>query len=133
MMIRLLFLTLLVTVFTVQAEESDPIGSPMWDYTREQFIGAAPYRFDDRVKVSLPAFTENSAQVPVHIDASALAGDIERIVVWADLNPIQHIFTYYPHPDVIPKVSQGSAEHCRQGDCALSFGCVAYTQCFASL
>ena len=105
MMIRLLLLTLLVTVTAVQAVESDPIQSPMWDYTRQQFIGSAPYHFDERVKVLLPAFAENPTQVPLQIDATALAGDIERIVVWADLNPIQHIFTYYPHPDVIPKVS----------------------------
>lgn len=105
MMIRLFLLTLLVTASAAQAVQSDPLESPMWDYTREQFIGSAPYEFDDRVKVSLPEFAENPTQVPLQIDATALAGDIERIVVWADLNPIQHIFTYYPHPDVIPKVS----------------------------
>ncbi|BBB25909.1 quinoprotein dehydrogenase-associated SoxYZ-like carrier [Amphritea japonica] len=104
-MVRFLFLILLAAASVVQAAESDPLQSPMWDYTREQFIGSAPYRFDERIKVSLPTFAENPTQVPLQIDATALAGDIERIVVWADLNPIQHIFTYFPHPDVIPKVS----------------------------
>lgn len=104
-MVRLIFLTLLVAASLVRAADPDPLQSPMWDYTREQFIGSAPYRFDERVVVSLPAFAENPTQVPLQIDATALAGDIERIIVWADLNPIQHIFTYFPHPDVIPKIS----------------------------
>lgn len=106
MIIRLLLLMLLVTVTVVQAEESDPIQSSMWDYTREQFIGSAPYHFDERVKVLLPALAENSIPVPLQIDATAPAGGIEHIVVWADHNPIQHIFTDYPHPDAIPELRQ---------------------------
>ena len=87
------------------ANEPDPLNSPLWDYMRQQFIGDAPFRFDPEVKVEVPTFAEDPTQVPITVDAQSLAGEIERIVVWADLNPIQHIFTYYPHPDVVPRVS----------------------------
>ncbi|KXJ51473.1 quinoprotein dehydrogenase-associated SoxYZ-like carrier [Neptuniibacter pectenicola] len=83
----------------------DPLESPLWDYMRQTFIGNEPYVFDDRVKVELPEFAEDPTQVPITVDASALSGDIQRIISWADLNPIQHIFTYYPHPDIIPRIS----------------------------
>ena len=91
----------------LQANElaGDPLNSVMWDYNRQIFLGDTPYVFDERVKIGVPDFAEDPTQVPVDVDASAFAGDIQRIVAWADLNPIQHIFTYYPHPDVVPKVS----------------------------
>ncbi|WP_286238466.1 quinoprotein dehydrogenase-associated SoxYZ-like carrier [Neptuniibacter halophilus] len=87
------------------AGQPDPLNSPLWDYMRQRYIGDQAYEFDPRVKVSVPDFAEDPTQVPVSIDAEALAGNIQRIVVWADLNPIQHIFTYYPHPRVVPRVS----------------------------
>jgi len=83
----------------------DPLGSVMWDYNRQIFLGNMPYEFDERVKVDLPEFAEDATQVPMAVDASALAGQIEKIVSWADLNPIQHIFTYFPSDAVSPKVS----------------------------
>ena len=86
--------------------QTDPLNSVMWDYNRQIFLGNnAEYVFDDRIKVGVPQFAEDPTQVPVDIDATALTGEIVRIVSWADMNPIQHIFTYYPHPDVLPKVS----------------------------
>lgn len=98
-----------------QASQSDPLESPLWDYMRQLFIGDAPYVFDDKVSVDVPEFAEDPTQVPITVNASALSGNIQKIVTWADLNPIQHIFTYYPHPDIVPRVSlrikvqQGSA------------------------
>lgn len=86
--------------------QADPLNSVMWDYNRQIFLGNnAEYVFDDRIKVGVPQFAEDPTQVPVDIDATALTGEIVRIVSWADMNPIQHIFTYYPHPDVLPKIS----------------------------
>ena len=87
------------------AAQQDPLESPLWDYMRQLFIGDGQYVFDDRIKVAVPDFAEDPTQVPIGVDASALAGNIERIVTWADLNPIQHIFTYHPHPDIVPRVS----------------------------
>ena len=83
----------------------DPLQSPMWDYLRHVFLGDTPYQFDDRIVVLVPPFAEDPTQVPVTVDATGLSEKIEKIVVWADLNPIQHIYTYYPLKDVKPNVS----------------------------
>jgi sulfur-oxidizing protein SoxY len=91
--------------FSANGAEPDPLESPLWDYMRTQFIGDDAYVFDDRVKVGLPEFAEDPTQVPIMVDASALSGNIKQIITWADLNPIQHIFTYYPHPEIVPRIS----------------------------
>lgn len=90
---------------TTLAGQSDPLESPLWDYIRDKFIGEQAYVFDPKVKVSVPEFAEDPTQVPITVNAEALAGNIKKIVVWADLNPIQHIFTYYPHKEIVPRVS----------------------------
>ncbi|NVK42835.1 MAG: quinoprotein dehydrogenase-associated SoxYZ-like carrier [Oceanospirillaceae bacterium] len=78
----------------------------MWDYLRTRFLGDDRYRFDDRVRVELPPFAEDPTQVPVTVDASALAQPVSRIILWADLNPIQHIATLHPLDDrVAPSLS----------------------------
>jgi sulfur-oxidizing protein SoxY len=96
-------------------EQQDPLESPLWNYLRQRFIGDAPYRFDALIKVRVPPFAEDPSQVPISIDARALAGQVERIVVWADFNPIQHIVTAWPHSDQVQpqlslriKVEQGT-------------------------
>ncbi|MEQ8824517.1 MAG: quinoprotein dehydrogenase-associated SoxYZ-like carrier [Filomicrobium sp.] len=77
------------------AGPKDPFDSPMWEDLRDEFIGDADYVFDPRVKVSVPLVVENQAQVPVTIDARQLKG-VEKVVVFADLNPIQHTLTLTP-------------------------------------
>lgn len=98
-------LVLMLSGGVMAATPDDPLKSVMWDYTRKIFLGDADYRFEPRIKVEVPAFAEDPAQVPISIDASAFAGDIERMVVWADLNPIQHIFDYYPLANASGRVS----------------------------
>ncbi|MCP4595826.1 quinoprotein dehydrogenase-associated SoxYZ-like carrier [Neptuniibacter sp.] len=88
-----------------QATEVDPLESPLWNSMRLLFIGEDKYVFDERVVVEVPEFAEDPTQVPITVNASALSGNIEKIVSFADLNPIQHIFTYYPHPEIVPRVS----------------------------
>lgn len=87
------------------AQQSDPLNSPMWDYNRQIFLGAMPWQFDERVVVEVPEFAEDPTQVPITIDAAAFAGDIQKVIAWADLNPIQHIFTLYPTDEANPRVS----------------------------
>lgn len=86
-------------------EQADPLQSPMWGYTRQIFLGHMPWQFDARVKVSAPPFAEDPTQVPITVDASALGGEIDKVIAWADLNPIQHIFTWFPGDKVKPRVS----------------------------
>ncbi|MCH9809000.1 MAG: quinoprotein dehydrogenase-associated SoxYZ-like carrier [Alphaproteobacteria bacterium] len=73
----------------------DPLDSVMWDEMREQFFGDASYTFDGAVKVSVPKVLENQAQVPVTVDARAL-GKVKKLVVFSDLNPVQHTLTMTP-------------------------------------
>ncbi|KAA0876428.1 quinoprotein dehydrogenase-associated SoxYZ-like carrier [Nitrincola tapanii] len=86
----------------VAAQTEDSV---MWDYTRKMFIGDATYSFDERIRVELPSFAEDSMQVPLGVDASGLNEPIQQMIAWADYNPIQHIFTYRPQAGVLPQVS----------------------------
>lgn len=79
----------------VADEPADPLQSPMWEDMREQFFGDARYEFDSRVKVRVPLVVENQAQVPVTVDARELQ-NVEKIIVFADLNPVQHTLTMTP-------------------------------------
>lgn len=70
----------------------DPLQSIMWTEMKQQFFGDDPVVFDESVKVSVPRVVENQAQVPITADARSLAG-VRKVIVFADLNPIQHVAT----------------------------------------
>ena len=74
---------------------ADPLDSVMWEDMAKRFFNSGPIVFDQRVKVMLPASAEDQFQVPVTVDASALSG-VEEIVIVADLNPVAHVLTYRP-------------------------------------
>jgi len=77
----------------------DPLGSMQWPTLLRKHIGQAPWRFSPDVLVKGPDFAEDAMNVPVFLDARALvrsAGPIERIVLLADRNPIQHILDFEP-------------------------------------
>jgi len=65
----------------LRAEPSadDPLRSFMWGEMHQRLLGGEPFEFDDRVKVLAPGDAEDSMNVPVLVDASALP-DVERIV-----------------------------------------------------
>ncbi|AKM10707.1 quinoprotein dehydrogenase-associated SoxYZ-like carrier [Croceicoccus naphthovorans] len=73
----------------------DPLGSPMWEYHAKKLFAGAPVRFDPAVKVILPVIAEDQHVVPVTVDARALAG-VQRILIFADLNPIPVAIDYRP-------------------------------------
>jgi sulfur-oxidizing protein SoxY len=74
---------------------SDPLDSSMWREMHERLLDGAPVVFDDRIKVIAPMSAEDSLNVPVKVDASAL-DDVRRIVVFADFNPIPRILEFEP-------------------------------------
>ncbi|MGL4397821.1 MAG: quinoprotein dehydrogenase-associated SoxYZ-like carrier [Hyphomicrobium sp.] len=85
--------------FAAEADAStaaaDPLGSPVWaDIVKKHFAGSA-ITFDPRVKVIAPTVIENQAQVPITADARGVPNVVKLIVV-ADLNPIQHVLTLTP-------------------------------------
>jgi sulfur-oxidizing protein SoxY len=77
----------------------DPLGSMQWPALRQKHMGQDAWRFSDAVQVKGPTYAEDAMNVPILIDARALqrtVGPIERIVVLADRNPIQHILDFEP-------------------------------------
>ncbi|WP_040640565.1 quinoprotein dehydrogenase-associated SoxYZ-like carrier [Zestomonas thermotolerans] len=101
-LLGLLFLPCLV----LAATSEDPLKSSMWDFHRQRLLGTEPVLFDERVLLEVPPFAEDARQVPIRVDASALAGQVVRMVAWAELNPIPHIFTFHPHsPQVRPMLA----------------------------
>lgn len=89
-------LSLLMSVALVNASPpDDPLASPMWKDMVQRLLGDGTVVFDDRIKVVVPSVVEDQAQVPVTADARALA-NVEKLLVFADLNPIQHILTLKP-------------------------------------
>lgn len=104
------------------ASTRDPTNSPLWPSMVDAYIGVAPLAFDERVKVDLPPVTEDQTQVPLAIDARALVGPIDEILVIADLNPFPLTVRFRPlkaQPFLAlrMKVEQGTAIHAavRQG------------------
>jgi len=73
----------------------DPLGSPMWEADARTLFGDDPVRFDERVHVIFPEIAENQRVFPVAVDARGIAG-VERIVLFADLNPIPVAVDYRP-------------------------------------
>lgn len=74
---------------------SDPLRSPLWSGMRQRMLGSDPVVFDARVQLRMPATAENPLAVPVEVRFDGLAG-AERVLVFADLNPIPKILDYRP-------------------------------------
>jgi len=73
----------------------DPFASVQWEDMRTAFLQGEAVQFDGRVKVKTPSFAENPMSVPVTVDATQLA-NVEKIIIFADFNPIPLIARYYP-------------------------------------
>ncbi|RJG08684.1 quinoprotein dehydrogenase-associated SoxYZ-like carrier [Pseudomonas cavernicola] len=83
----------------------DPMPSVMWQFYQQRMLGDAPFVFDDKVLLEVPPFAEDARQVPIQVDARAYAGQVQKIVAWAELNPIPRIFTFVPGERVQPLVA----------------------------
>ncbi|WP_228273754.1 quinoprotein dehydrogenase-associated SoxYZ-like carrier [Rhodocyclus tenuis] len=77
------------------AAAADPLASARWEEMRRGVLGGTAAVFDAQVKVLAPANAENPTQVPVTVDATALA-DVAEVVVFADFNPIVEVLRFYP-------------------------------------
>ena len=77
----------------------DPLGAMTWPTLRRQHIGASPMRFSPEVKVQGPAFADDAMNVPLLVDARALAqtgGGIDHIRVVVDRNPVREVLVFEP-------------------------------------
>lgn len=96
--VRVVMALLLVTASLpayARAYPADPLGSPMWQAHARTLFGDDPVRFDPRVRVAFPAIAENQRVFPVAVDARAIPG-VQRIILFADLNPIPVAIDYRP-------------------------------------
>lgn len=83
---------------------SDPLQSGMWSYHQKNLLGdPEKIEFDDRVIVRAPASAEDSFNVPVLVDATALK-NVTQMVFLVDYGPIPKILTYWPE-QAEPKIS----------------------------
>ena len=99
---RSVLLGLLGLPLLASAVEGDPLPSVMWDYHHQRLLNNEPFVFDERVKVSVPPFAEDSRQVPVEIDARALPGRFSRMLLWAELNPLPRVFSLRASAELVP-------------------------------
>jgi len=74
---------------------ADPLNSGNWDWVRDILFEDAETVFDDRVLVKAPRYAEDNMNVPFVVDARAL-DDVQKIVVFADSNPILRVLSMEP-------------------------------------
>ncbi len=98
LVLPLILTTCLLAAPALALDTADPLGERgRWADMQRQFYRDGPVAFDPRVRVEVPANAEDAMNVPVAIDARALAGEqIERIVVVADYNPILKVLEFEP-------------------------------------
>ena len=77
------------------ATTADPLNSGNWEWVRDFLFDDAETVFDDRVLVRAPRYAEDNMNVPFVVDARAL-GDVQKIVVFADSNPILRVLSMEP-------------------------------------
>jgi sulfur-oxidizing protein SoxY len=67
----------------------------MWKEMHERLLKGAPVVFDKRVRVEVPEEAEDSMNLPLWVDASAL-GEVQRLMIFAELNPIPKVLEMEP-------------------------------------
>jgi sulfur-oxidizing protein SoxY len=110
----LLALPMPAAAATADASEGDPHRSLAWpEIKRELAQTGGRVVFSDKVQVQGPTFAEDPMNVPISVNAKAL-GDVQRIVVVVDRNPIRKVLDFQPLA-ALPaiafrfKLEQGSA------------------------
>lgn len=78
------------------AEPADPLGSARWSEMELMMFDEGEVVFDERVRVIAPPFGENPLDIPIMVDATALA-DVREILVFSDFNPILKVLRFEPH------------------------------------
>ena len=88
---------LILPVTGPAAVGGDAFDSGMWPLHREAYLGeTAPWSNDPAVAVLAPKAAEDSAHVPFLIDATALQGQVDEILVTIDYSPFAHGLTFRP-------------------------------------
>lgn len=93
----LLGISLLASHATLALEmPEDPLESFGWKTMYHLYFKDQPVVFDELLEVIVPSSAEDSMHVPVAVRFDELAGPVEKILVFADYNPIPKVLEYYP-------------------------------------
>lgn len=101
----LLLLALFAWGWEAHAGQSDPVASAMWGYYHQRLLAGEPFVFDEQIRLEVPPFAEDARQVPIQVNASAYQGRVQRMLAWAELNPIAQIFDFAPGPALVPNLA----------------------------
>lgn len=96
--IRTLFAAILVGLVWTGAPafaDGDPLRSPGWHIMEDRFFRDARVVHDDRVEVLAPPGAEDTTAVPGLVRVHGIE-DVQRLLVFADLNPIPRILEMRP-------------------------------------
>ncbi|WP_372802050.1 quinoprotein dehydrogenase-associated SoxYZ-like carrier [Paracoccus seriniphilus] len=75
----------------------DPFDSGMWpDHRRDFLDDPQDWRHDPALLVLTPPNAEDPGHVPVLVDATALDGPVDRIVVSIDYSPLPKVLVFHP-------------------------------------
>lgn len=95
------FLAILLCAATLLAPAAacatppDPLDSARWGDMLKTFFPGETVVFDSRVRVRGPEFAEDSLNVPISVDATALP-NVREVLVFADFNPILAVLRFFP-------------------------------------
>lgn len=89
-------LLLSACAFNAQSADAPLPPSTMWDYYHQRLLDNGDFVFDPHIQVLTPPFAEDARQVPIEIDARKLEGEVKKIMLWAELNPIPQIMVVEP-------------------------------------
>jgi sulfur-oxidizing protein SoxY len=88
---RYLLYLVLVFTFGQNIYANNPVPSPAFNDIVKDILKNKKYIFDDKnIKISVPQFADNPAQVPIFADAKKIIG-AKRMILVADLNPTMQI------------------------------------------
>lgn len=90
-----LMAALFLLLSPVAGAVTDPLHSPMWHIIQKYMLNDEPIVFDPNVRVLTPEKAEDPMAVPIAIHVDGLE-NIKKILVFADLNPIQKVIVYKP-------------------------------------
>ena len=108
-----IFLLLVLFLISLNAQNKNPIISPIFDDLIKPIVGNDKYIFDDNnIILKVPNFADNPFQVPIYVNGTKIL-NAKRLVLFADYNPISNIIdmeleSFLPVISANIKVAQGT-------------------------
>ena len=86
-----IFLLFVLFLISLNAQNKNPIISPIFDDLIKSIVADEKYIFDDdNIILKVPDFADNPFQVPIYVNGMKIL-NAKRLVLFADYNPISNI------------------------------------------